>query len=140
MLCNTAGRRACIAHHFQMMCQAAVQQGRWTRHCMGAAGPSTTVAMLYSVYQSSDDLMAPLRLFADAARSMLQGPWEQFSRQLMGRHALATLEMMSRFRLSHHRPAYEVDGVTVGNQEVAVTEEPALVTPFGTLLHFRKDM
>ena len=28
----------------------------------------------------------------------------------------------------------------VGNREVAVTEEPAHVTPFGTLLHFKKDI
>src|SRR5947209_18801967 len=88
------------------------------------------VPMLYSTYQTSDDLIAPLRLLADAALNMLQGPWEQFSRQIMGRHALATLEMISRFRLSHHRPSYEVDSVTVGNRQVAVTEEPALVTPF----------
>ena len=60
--------------------------------------------MLYSAYQTSDDLMAPLRLFADATLNMLQGPWEQFSRQVMGRHAIATLEMISRFRLSH-RPS-----------------------------------
>ena len=30
--------------------------------------------------------------------------------------------------------------VTVGNREVAVTEEAALRTPFGTLLHFKKDI
>ena len=30
--------------------------------------------------------------------------------------------------------------MTVGNREVAVSEEPAHVTPFGTLLHFKKDI
>jgi poly(3-hydroxybutyrate) depolymerase len=105
-----------------------------------AAPPAKSVPMLYSVYQTSDDLMTPLRLFADAARNVLQGPWESFSRQLMGRHAIASLEMISRFRLTHHRPSYEIDSITVGNQEVPVTEEAALTTPFGTLLHFKKEI
>jgi poly(3-hydroxybutyrate) depolymerase len=105
-----------------------------------AAPPAKSVPMLYSVYQTSDDLMTPLRLFADAARNVLQGPWESFSRQLMGRHAIASLEMISRFRLTHHRPSYEIDSITVGNQEVPVTEEAALMTPFGTLLHFKKEI
>ncbi len=123
------------------MCQAAMQHRPLDRSLHGVPHrPSIAVVMLYSVYQTSDDLLAPLRLFADAARAMLQGPWEHFSRQLIGRHALASLEMIARFRLTHHRPAYEVDSVVVGNAEVAVSEEAALVTPFGTLLHFRKDV
>ena len=42
-------------------------------------------------------------------------------------------------RLTHTRPAYGIKSVLVDGEEVAVTEEPALVAPFGTLLHFRKD-
>ena len=38
------------------------------------------------------------------------------------------------------RPPYGIDSVTVGNREVAVSEEAAHVTPFGTLLHFKKDI
>ena len=38
------------------------------------------------------------------------------------------------------RPPFGIDTVTVGNEEVAVTEEAAHVTPFGTLLHFKKDV
>jgi polyhydroxyalkanoate depolymerase len=128
------------------MCQAAVQHRGGLDQpglviAWEAAPPATArCRLLYSTYQTSDDLIAPLRLFAEAAINMLQGPWEQFSRQFMGRHAVATLEMISRFRLSHHRPSYEVDSVTVGNRQVAVTEEAAWVTPFGTLLRFKKDI
>ena len=41
--------------------------------------------------------------------------------------------------LTHARPSFGIDVVTVDGQAVAVTEEAADDTPFGTLLHFRKD-
>nr|WP_246810219.1 polyhydroxyalkanoate depolymerase [Methyloligella sp. GL2] len=52
----------------------------------------------------------------------------------------AGFELVSRAELSHTRPNYGIESVTVGNREVAVTEEPALTLPFGTLLHFKKDI
>ncbi len=52
----------------------------------------------------------------------------------------AAYELIARAGLTHARPPYGIDSVTVGNREVAVTEEAALVTPFGTLLHFKKDV
>ena len=48
--------------------------------------------------------------------------------------------MMMRAGLTFARPAFGIEAVTVGNREVSVTEEPVLVTPFGTLLRFRKDI
>ena len=41
--------------------------------------------------------------------------------------------------LTHARPSFGIDVVTVHGHVVAVTEEAADDTPFGTLLHFRKD-
>jgi polyhydroxyalkanoate depolymerase len=52
----------------------------------------------------------------------------------------AAWEMMARVGLTHHRPSYDIDYVQVGNQTATVTEEPALVTPFATLLHFKKNI
>jgi polyhydroxyalkanoate depolymerase len=56
------------------------------------------------------------------------------------RNLSAAYELLARAGLTHTRPDYGIPSVTVGNREVAVTEEPALVTPFGTLLHFKKDI
>ena len=56
------------------------------------------------------------------------------------RNLTAAYELISRAGLTHERPPFGIDRVTVGNREVAVTEEPAHVTPFGTLLHFKKDI
>ncbi|WP_312861448.1 polyhydroxyalkanoate depolymerase [Segnochrobactrum spirostomi] len=70
----------------------------------------------------------PARLIAEAA----DGPG--------ARRVAAGLELIARARLTHARPAYGIEAVTVGNREVAVREEAVLTTPFATLLHFAKDV
>ena len=52
----------------------------------------------------------------------------------------AAYELIARAGLSHDRPPFDIDSVTVGNREVAVREEARQVTPFATLLHFKKDI
>ncbi|GGC66475.1 poly(3-hydroxybutyrate) depolymerase [Chelatococcus reniformis] len=83
--------------------------------------------------------MAPIR---EIARGQYEGlkVWRGKSETPALAHMSAALEMISRAGLSHSRPPYGIDAVTVGNREVAITEEPALVSPFGTLLHFKKDI
>jgi polyhydroxyalkanoate depolymerase len=56
------------------------------------------------------------------------------------RNLTAAYELIARAGLTHHRPPFGITSVTVGNREVAVQEEAALKTPFGTLLHFKKDI
>jgi poly(3-hydroxybutyrate) depolymerase len=48
--------------------------------------------------------------------------------------------LIARAGLTHTRPPFGIDTVTVGNREVEVHEEAAATTPFGTLLHFKKDI
>ena len=94
--------------------------------------------MLYQAYQASTDMMLPVRalagfaLSAHAAMPHLNGH--------AVRNLTAAYELISRARLTHTRPDYGIRSVTVGNREVEVTEEVAHVTPFGTLLRFRKDV
>jgi poly(3-hydroxybutyrate) depolymerase len=56
------------------------------------------------------------------------------------RNLTAAYELISRAGLTHTRPPFGISSVTVGNREVEVTEEAAATTPFGTLLHFKKDI
>jgi poly(3-hydroxybutyrate) depolymerase len=95
--------------------------------------------MLYQGYQFYSDVMVPARGFAKFNISALspflangQGKWL--------RNVSAACELISRAGLTHTRPPYGIDSVIVGNREVAVSEEPLAVTPFGTLLHFKKDI
>ncbi|CAN7558536.1 polyhydroxyalkanoate depolymerase [Variovorax sp. LjRoot84] len=92
--------------------------------------------MLYRAYQTSADLLSPSRLAAQYLGSSL---WQQNSERSAARRIAAAMEVYSRMRLTHTRPAYGIQSVTVDGEEVAVHEEVALVAPFGTLLHFRKN-
>ncbi|WP_077002997.1 polyhydroxyalkanoate depolymerase [Variovorax sp. KK3] len=92
--------------------------------------------MLYRAYQTSADLLSPLRL----AAQYFGGPaWNAAAERSALRQMSAVAEVYSRLRLTHSRPAYGIDSVTIDGEEVRVHEESFLRTPFGTLLHFRRD-
>jgi poly(3-hydroxybutyrate) depolymerase len=95
--------------------------------------------MLYLAYQTHVDLMSPLRSWALAGMQALS-PWVNDEAGTPFRNLTAACELIARASLTHTRPAYGIDAVRIGNREVAVTEEPLAVTPFGTLLRFRKDV
>jgi polyhydroxyalkanoate depolymerase len=42
--------------------------------------------------------------------------------------------------LTHDRPPFGIDAVTVGGETIEVVEESACTTPFATLVHLRKAM
>jgi polyhydroxyalkanoate depolymerase len=95
--------------------------------------------MLYQAYQAHTDIMVPVRALAGAALKSL----EPVSRTGLGngtlRNLTAAYELIARAGLTHTRPPFGIDRVRVGNRDVDVHEEAAHVTPFGTLLHFKKD-
>ena len=72
-------------------------------------------------------------------RTAPNGSTAQCGRRLLS-NLTAAYELIARAGLTHSRPPYAIDSVTVGNREVAVTEEAFDVTPFATLLHFKKDI
>jgi len=94
--------------------------------------------MLYLAYERQADV---LQLVRTAARSALSAftPWDRLTGRPL-RYAAAANALLARAGLSHQRPAFGVHAVLVGNREVPVTEEAISATPFGTLLHFRKDL
>jgi poly(3-hydroxybutyrate) depolymerase len=82
--------------------------------------------------------MWPVRRLARIAQAL----WEPFT-ALPGawgiRHFVAGCEMLRRSRFTHRRPSFGISHTVVGDKKVAVTLEPALITPFATLLNFRKE-
>src|SRR5215471_9881378 len=94
--------------------------------------------MLYQAYQAHCDIMEPVRALAGVlARVGGQNGWGEYAPL---RNLTAAYEIIARAGLTHERPPFGIDRVTVGNREVEVREEAARVTPFATLLHFKKDM
>jgi poly(3-hydroxybutyrate) depolymerase len=96
--------------------------------------------MLYQAYQAHCDIMEPIRALAGRAAAAIGPPFPGIPGLPALRNLTAVYELVARAGLTHDRPPFRVDTATVGNREVAVREEPACVTPFGTLLHFKKDV
>jgi polyhydroxyalkanoate depolymerase len=94
--------------------------------------------MLYLAYQLQTDIMGPVRAWAGMAaatgRPSLLGDIPAL------RNLTAVYELIARAGLTHTRPPFHIDSITVGNREVEVHEEAAATTPFATLLHFKKDI
>src|SRR5262249_3769783 len=96
--------------------------------------------MLYQAYQAHTDVMVPVRNWAGAALRTLGRPLSGIADNAVLRNLTAVYELIARAGLTHARPPFGIDRVAVGNREVAVHEEAATITPFGTLLRFRKDI
>jgi polyhydroxyalkanoate depolymerase len=96
--------------------------------------------VLYTAYQTQSDLMAPFRAVSALTAHTLGGARAPVADPWIVRPGLATSEIVARWGLTHRRPAFGIDHVTVGGREVAVHEEAVHTTPFGTLLRFRKDL
>ncbi len=95
--------------------------------------------MLYQAYLMHDDFLGPFRAFAAGSRlALLDGPLGE--RLPMARQLAALMELLSRYRLTHTRPGFDIKPVRIGNRDVPVEERVALSLPFGNLLHFKKDL
>lgn len=100
---------------------------------------TTTTPMIYQLYQAQADTMALVRALARTGSGLLrQFDFGILTPPLM-RHAAAVCDMISDGRLTHSRPPFGITTVTIGRSEREVTEVVVDDTPFGSLLHFRKD-
>jgi polyhydroxyalkanoate depolymerase len=96
--------------------------------------------MLYQAYQAHADIMAPVRRLAGmAARSVGEKLNGSAHPTILG-NLTAAYELIARAGLTHERPSYGIDSIAVEGRDVGISEHAADVTPFGTLLHFRKDL
>jgi len=96
--------------------------------------------MLYDLYQAQADFLMPFREAARFGAGLAQ-LWETgcCARPPLLRHLRASWSLFAETGLTHRRRSFGVESVDLGNRIAAVTEEAADDTPFGTLLHFRKD-
>jgi poly(3-hydroxybutyrate) depolymerase len=95
--------------------------------------------MMYQAYQAHTDLMWPLRAWAKTSLPMLNDNsfgWAGFN---SNRKLAAACEVLKLGEVTHKRPPFGITSVTLKGEAIAVTEEAAHVTPFATLLHFKKE-
>jgi poly(3-hydroxybutyrate) depolymerase len=92
--------------------------------------------MLYQAFQAHSDLMSPFRQMAQSGSAAF---WFSDTEGSWLRKMSASMDVFSRLKVTHARPAYGITAVKVGERELAVTEETLLSLPFGTLLRFKKE-
>jgi polyhydroxyalkanoate depolymerase len=95
--------------------------------------------MLYDAYLAQSDLLAPFRALADATRAAFGDTQLGPAANSFFKGLAAGAEIAARAHLHHERPDYDILNAEVEGRAVPVFEEAALDTPFGTLLHFRKE-
>jgi poly(3-hydroxybutyrate) depolymerase len=96
--------------------------------------------LIYLAYQAHSDMLEPLRATAAAWAAAFGQLDAGVAQNFAIRPFVAGCVLLARAGLSHRRPAFGIDSVSVGSREVPVHEHAVDVTPFATLLHFEKDV
>ena len=94
--------------------------------------------MIYQAYQSFEDMMSPLRLFARMMHTAALHGWEGAPDNEAMRKLGAAYELVAMLGLTHKRPAFGIDSVRIGGEEVPVETTVFTATPFCSLLRFAK--
>ena len=93
--------------------------------------------MIYHAYQAHANLASPLHMLAHGVRTALGqsrvNGWQGL------RKLDAACEVMQCARLTHHRLPFGIASVRAAGREWNVVEQVASVTPFATLLRFKKE-
>ena len=98
-----------------------------------------SIGMKYDAYLAQSDFLSPWLSLAGFTRDKLGetgfGPLANY----FFKGISAGADIASRVHLNHDRPGYEIVEAELEGRTVPVFEEIALDTPFGNLLHFRKE-
>ena len=94
--------------------------------------------MLYAAYDACNDAMRPLRTMASTGRSWLARLNARTGTGAAPGSLAAAYEMLAQTTLTHRRPPFGIDSTILDGRTVAVREEAACTTPFGTLVRFAK--
>ncbi|MEJ0095214.1 MAG: polyhydroxyalkanoate depolymerase [Methylocella sp.] len=95
--------------------------------------------MMYQAYGAQATILGLLRPAAAALGSSLRLPWPMFELASPVRKFAGVLDAFANLAITHTRLPFGIDWVTLGNRIAPVTEEVVHSTPFGTLLHFKKE-
>ncbi|HEY5863174.1 MAG TPA: polyhydroxyalkanoate depolymerase [Casimicrobiaceae bacterium] len=102
--------------------------------------PPPQGGLIYHAYQTHSDLLWPLRTVARNALPSLNRARDIPGEDAALRKLAAACEVFVLAALTHDRPPFGIDAVTVGGETIEVIEESACTTPFATLVHLRKAM
>ena len=94
--------------------------------------------MLYESYELQRLALAPMRLFASNALSMLDLPFNPVRQTPLGRVTAAMLDSFEHTTRSFGKPRFGYDSTLIDGAPVAVTEEVVFSRVWGSLKRFRR--
>ena len=94
--------------------------------------------MLYQLYEMQRASLAPMRMFAHGALSLLDAPFNPLRSTPIGRVAVAALDSFEHSTRSFGKPAFGHTETMIDGQAVRVTEEIVASRPWCDLLRFRR--
>lgn len=92
----------------------------------------------YSMYDTHQVLLTPLRLLAEGTQVAFQSPYNPLAFTGLGRSIAAGAELFERITRRFGKPRFELGQTVCDGMQVAVSEEITLEKPFGALLHFKR--
>lgn len=95
--------------------------------------------MLYHVYEMQRVALAPMRMAATGALSILDLPFNPLRETPLGRISAAALDSFEHTTRAFGKPAWGLPTTRIDGAEVAVHEEVALRKPWCDLLRFRRE-
>ena len=93
--------------------------------------------ILYQLHQAHSDWLFPLRALAGAAFPTLADASGMRGAPSIRKFA-AACSLFALTEITHERPEFGIRCVLIKGKSIPVIEEAVQVTPFGTLLHFKK--
>jgi poly(3-hydroxybutyrate) depolymerase len=95
--------------------------------------------MIYQAYSAHASLLDLIRPLAASSGRLMRLRWPELRSDWPIRKIAGVLETFADLTVTHSRPPFGIESVTVGNRLLPVTEEATYSTPFATLLRFRKE-
>lgn len=96
--------------------------------------------LLYHFHDWQHAALAPFRMAAEATHAALRHPLFPAGKQThVGRSIAAGVELFERTTRRFGKPAFGINTIRIGREDVKITEEVALTKPFCRLLHFKAE-
>ncbi|MDA5194283.1 polyhydroxyalkanoate depolymerase [Govanella unica] len=95
--------------------------------------------MLYHLYELQHSAVAPVRIAADMSQRWLSNPFNPMSYTAGAKAMVAGLDIFEQVTRRYGKPKFGFDTVTIGDKDVAISEEIVVQKTFGQLKHFKRE-
>lgn len=95
--------------------------------------------MLYQVYEMQRVALAPMRMAASGALTLMDLPFNPIRSTALGRFSAAALDSFEHSTRAFGKPAWDLPSTLIDGDTVAVHEEVVARQPWCDLLHFRRE-